>query len=225
MKKAFDSISLLMLEKALRRIKIPQILIKFIINLYKNRRMRVIMSYGLTKEFTAEDEIDQGEVIFPLVWQIFYDPLLERVQRDKDLGFIAKVSNLNANGIVESSSSIRQAVLAYADDTTWIATSKKQMERTIEIAEQFFYINDIEINGSKSKLVVLNSGLLGQDKNISFCKAKLVAEKKLCDVKFLGVYLSTSKELVNIKRIARSIVGTFVHILEKKGSQLANLAT
>ena len=64
--------------------------------------------------------------------------------------------------------------------------------------------------------MVLNSGLLGQDKNISFCKAKLVAEKKLCDVKFLGVYLSTSKELVNIKWIARSIVGTFVHILGKK---------
>ncbi|CAG8854852.1 14840_t:CDS:1, partial [Gigaspora margarita] len=49
--------------------------------------------------------------------------------------FITKVSNLNANRIVESSLSIRQAVLAYANDTTWIATSKKQMERTIEIAE------------------------------------------------------------------------------------------
>ncbi|CAG8814048.1 22174_t:CDS:1, partial [Gigaspora margarita] len=36
----------------------------------------------------------------------FYNPLLERVQRDKDLGFIAKVSNLNANRIVESSSSV-----------------------------------------------------------------------------------------------------------------------
>ncbi|CAG8854714.1 43222_t:CDS:1, partial [Gigaspora margarita] len=98
---------------------------------------------------------------------------LERVQRDKNLGFIAKVNNLNANGIVESSLSICQAVLVYADDTTWIATSKKQIERTIEIAEQFFYINNIEINSSKSKLVVLNSGLLDQDKNISFCKAKL----------------------------------------------------
>src|SRR5260364_312413 len=117
MKKAFGSVSLLMLEKALQRIKILQILIKFIINLYKNRRMRVIMSHGLTKEFTAEDGIDQGEVISPLVWQIFYDPLLERVQRDKNLDFIAKVSNLNANRIVESSSSIRQAVLVYADDT------------------------------------------------------------------------------------------------------------
>src|SRR5260363_88062 len=118
MKKVFDSVSLLMLEKALQRIKIPQILIKFFINLYKNRHMRVITSYGLMKEFTAEDGIDQREVISPLVWQIFYDPLLERVQRDKNLGFIAKVSNLDANGIVESSSSIRQAVLPYADDTT-----------------------------------------------------------------------------------------------------------
>src|SRR5260364_329095 len=121
MKKAFNSVSLLILEKALQRIKMTQILIIFIINLYKSRYMRVITSYGLMKEFIAEDRIDQGEVISPLVWHIFYDPLLERVQRDKDLGFIVKVSNLNANGIVESSSSIRQEVLAYADDTTWIA--------------------------------------------------------------------------------------------------------
>ncbi|CAG8855326.1 30688_t:CDS:1, partial [Gigaspora margarita] len=97
-----------------------------------------------------------------------FDSLLKRVQKDKDLDFIAKVNNLNANGIVKSSSSIRQVVLAYVDDTTWIATLKEQMKRTIEIAEQFFYINDIKINSSKSKLVVLNSGLLDQDKNISF---------------------------------------------------------
>ncbi|CAG8836950.1 14160_t:CDS:1, partial [Gigaspora margarita] len=64
-----------------------------------------------------------------------FDSLLERVQKDKDLDFIAKVNNLNANRIVKSSSSIRQVVLAYVDDTTWIATSKEQMERTIEIAE------------------------------------------------------------------------------------------
>jgi len=41
------------------------------------------------------------------------------------------------------SQKIRQAVVTFADDTTWIASSKKQLEETIKVAEEFFKFNDI----------------------------------------------------------------------------------
>ena len=68
MKKAFDSVSLTMMEKALKRIKIPDLTTKFLLNLYNKRKIKVITEYSLTKEFEARDRLDQGEVALPLIW-------------------------------------------------------------------------------------------------------------------------------------------------------------
>ena len=80
-----------MLELALQRIKVPERTIGFIINLFKSRKFRVITGVGLSEAITVEDGIDQGEVISPLAWRIFYDPLLVRVQKEKNLGYIVEV--------------------------------------------------------------------------------------------------------------------------------------
>jgi len=89
MAKAFDSISMESLEMSLNRIGIPTTLKTWIINLYRNRSMRIITSYGLTKPFTAGDGVDQGDALSPLLWRIFYDPMLVAVQsqNDRDPGY------------------------------------------------------------------------------------------------------------------------------------------
>ena len=43
--------------------------------------------YSLTKEFEAEDGLDQGEVVSPLMWYIFYDPLLYLIYKKEDLSY------------------------------------------------------------------------------------------------------------------------------------------
>src|SRR5260364_132493 len=120
--------------------------------------MEVITSYGMTERFTTEDGIDQGEVISPLIWRIFYDPLLVAIQRKENAGYKMEVRwsrNLQTNEMQVLTKQI--PVIAYADDTTYIANSKCDLEEILEIADDFYKINDIEINNKKSELLIIGA--------------------------------------------------------------------
>ena len=77
-----------MLERVLNRIKLSKKIVKLIIYLFKDRKFKVITENGLTNTITAKDGIDQGETISPLLWRIFYDSLLYKIQNNKDYRYI-----------------------------------------------------------------------------------------------------------------------------------------
>src|SRR4051812_9692776 len=93
--KAFDSIDVRMLELAMQRLKIPQGFIKLTLNLFTNRSNRVITANGLSDPYKVKIGIDQGEVISPLLWVIYIDPLL------------VTLNNINTTPYTISSSSSR----------------------------------------------------------------------------------------------------------------------
>ena len=165
MKKAFDSVSMVSLKKALERIKLPTKLIEIVMELYKNRKLSVITEFGNTEFIEAGDGIDQGEVLSPLIWRIFYDPLLCRIQEAK-LGYQMQSANLHKD-IDNSEAIIRVEVLAYADDTTWLTCNQKDMQKTVDIAQEFYRLNDIEVNPNKTELVVIKPGRKRNIKDLS----------------------------------------------------------
>ena len=86
MSKAYDRVNIFMLQKALQRLKIPDTFNSLITNLFTQRKNRVFTAVGTTSPYDVLIGIDQGEVISPLLWCIYYDPLLCKIE-SKHLGY------------------------------------------------------------------------------------------------------------------------------------------
>ena len=94
-------------------------MIKLTIYLFRKREVRVITENGLTNPIKAGDGIDQGETISPLLWRIFYDPLLYKIQENQNLGYTMECTwKPNLQTIEEKTIQLRKATVAFMDDTT-----------------------------------------------------------------------------------------------------------
>jgi hypothetical protein len=67
MSKAYDSVHIKTLEKALKRIKIPEQITNILLLILNNRTNAVITCHGNTEEYKVEDGIDKGDTISPIL--------------------------------------------------------------------------------------------------------------------------------------------------------------
>ena len=220
MSRAFDSIGMVPLRRALERIKIPELTITLLLNLFKNRKTRIITAYGLSDVLTAADGIDQGEVISPLIWRIFYDPLLCRITQDNTLGYKMSVQWPTGNLTTTTTHSLRTAGLAYADDTIWIGSSRPNAQRIVDISRGFFNLNDIDINGYKSYLMVINlPKSLPRDESyliIGKDRTKIYPAAKNEPIRYLGVWFTTSSSQKHQHNIVKEEILNITAALKSK---------
>src|SRR6266498_1004136 len=138
--------------------------------------MQVITAFGLSPWLKAEDGIDQGDSISPLLWRIFYDPLLSALQSDHQRGYQMNITwPTNVQSRAEwRSYNLTIPAQAYMDDTSFMGRNREDIQASINIANQFYSIHDIFINGKKCDLIVINllihkdlrSVTIGQDQTI-----------------------------------------------------------
>ena len=220
--KAFDTVNLDMLERAMARIKIPQKAITLIINLFKNRELRVITSLGLTDPFCAGDGIDQGETISPLLWRIFYDPLLCKIQDNQNNGYNMNCKwNPNLEKENTMALNLRCAAIAFMDDTTWVASSRDDMERILSDAREFYKANDSQINSSKSVLITINGdNQQPQSVHAGTNEEEVKPTENNTFARFLGIWIGNKNHKTNTKnRIEYEITNITRAIKRKKASE------
>ena len=143
--KAFDSIDINMLELAMQRLRIPQGFIKLTLNLFNNRSNRVITANGLSDPYKVKIGIDQGEVISPLLWVIYINPLLVALNNHN--------STLYTIFSNSTQSQVNTSTLAFMDDTTLISSSLNGLTDMLNIANEFYEMNNTKINFDKAELI------------------------------------------------------------------------
>ncbi|GET61695.1 RNA-directed DNA polymerase from mobile element jockey-like [Rhizophagus irregularis DAOM 181602=DAOM 197198] len=214
--KAFDSVDLKMLRFALERIKLPAFATKFILSLFMKRSNCVFTAHGITPSYRVRIGIDQGEVISPLLWVIYIDPLLTVLKNEMMDPYTLHAPSLS-NPLAETSpDGLRINNLVFMDDSTLISSSKSGMESMLSITEEFYQINNTSANHNKYVLitnslpptsapspspVVFDLQLSGLNKVPSISIVPISMNSSFC---FLGVWFNVagSRDFVK-KQVAR----------------------
>ncbi|GBC14866.2 hypothetical protein GLOIN_2v1485349 [Rhizophagus irregularis DAOM 181602=DAOM 197198] len=210
MSKAYDRVNIYMLRKAMKRIKIPEKLCNIIIGMFQGRMNQVFTPFGLTKPFEMMTGIDQGEIISPLLWIIFYDPLLDRL-RKSDLGFkISAKEQLDIYEGLTREKQIRFPACGYMDDTSFLTNNKLDMERILKIADSFYMLNDIKINKKKSALLIRfkEKKRLNNEINLQFGNKEIGIQpvQHNGSERFLGVWINMYNKNKHIQQQVKNEV-------------------
>ncbi|GET00318.1 hypothetical protein GLOIN_2v1824527 [Rhizophagus clarus] len=203
--KAYDSVNTTMLERSLKRIKLPSKLINLIMDIRLHRRNRVIVNNETTDEYKVEDGIDQGKTWSPLLWRIFYDGLLTRLNEIKeDTGYKMKVDKIQDTETyeIEKLESIYN-VSAFMDDTTLISSNKLKLEDMIEICHEFFEINDIKANVGKYELIKINNK---ENEDLFIKGEKITKVNHEEGNRILGIWYRHDNKRKNFKKKIKNII-------------------
>ncbi|GET50587.1 reverse transcriptase family protein [Rhizophagus irregularis DAOM 181602=DAOM 197198] len=140
--------------KNTRPITLLEVIRKSLVKLFYNRLASILASNEVLKGGNfAGLPGDQGEVISPLLWVIYIDPLLTVLKNEMMDPYILHAPSLS-NPLAETSpDGLRMNNLVFMDDSTLISSSKSGMESMLSITEEFYQINNTSANHNKYVLI------------------------------------------------------------------------
>lgn len=109
-------------------------------------------------------------------------------------------------------------ILTYVDDTTWVASSRVELQQILNKTKLFYEINDSQINVKKFKLLMINGG---KQEKIEGVRAGLKGEKvcpklEMDVIRYLGIYYTVKHQDKVIFNIIKRKIKTVVEILKWK---------
>ncbi|KAG9296142.1 hypothetical protein G9A89_014734 [Geosiphon pyriformis] len=148
--------------------------------------------FGLSGGYKVYDRLDQGEVFSPLLWRIFYDPLLCKIKRHEQLcKYWIDTKFVSKSGRIESSGGLTSyfSAGAFVDDMIWVGNCQASIQYALNIVSEFFVINNISINSEKTVAILINQGV--KVALLSICSQPISIAKKEEAHWYLGIFLST----------------------------------
>ena len=160
-KKAFDTVWHDGLFHKLQNIGISGNFLETLRCMYKNTSCAIKLGDQLTQFFPCKKGVRQGDPLSPTLFNIFLNDLFKELQDgDCDPVTLAKVNQENQeeeNNEIDATAEYFNA-LAYADDIVLLSTSKKGLQKALDITEEYCKKWRLTINHSKTKSMIFSRG-------------------------------------------------------------------
>jgi len=186
--KAFDRLNHAKLFEKLFNKGMCPLALRFIINQYNNQVMQVKWDSSISDKFNVCNGIKQGGVLSPLLFSVYMDDLLKKLEANKLGCHIGHRCS---------------GAFAYADDITLLAPTRQGMENMLKVCDKYAEDFDIQFNPTKSKLIHFGN-------NESSCPLDLKVAGAVisvvdCDL-HLGSYLCKDFQARNIADKSRDFI-------------------
>ncbi|GBC08208.1 hypothetical protein RclHR1_07970010 [Rhizophagus clarus] len=198
-------------------IKLPHRITSILCDLFTNCTNQVILSNNnLTSPFSMKQGIHQGEIISPLLWILYYNPLFLYINQQSNLYFHCSFNRIHH--VLHPESDTPQhfcsTVTAYLDDTSWITNDLDQLNKKLNIANSFYKMADIQVNLDKYKIITnvpkINSITLEvDDQSITLPIMKKTQSERLLGVQING-YNNQAPVIKKLKATVRAMLATIM---------------
>lgn len=182
--KAFDRVRYDKLFGLLIERGIPPIIVRVMLNLYERQCLKTHWRGFVSDEFRTSNGIRQGGVISPVLFCIYIDELLTRLERHGEGCWVGNQF---------------YGAIGYADDLTLLAPTVSGLSKMIKVCEDFSNEYNVKYNPDKT-VCMLFSKKDQPDFNVALNGKRLSWVK---NTKYLGNYLDsdmTEKTDVRMKR-------------------------
>ena len=134
--KAFDRVDFLKLFRLLLSRNLCPLMIQLLISMYVRQSMKVKWNGSTSHPFPISNGVKQGGVLSPVLFCLYMDMLLDRLQC---LGRGAHIGDLFVGA------------LGYADDLALVSNSVSAMDEMLAVCERFACEYSLKFNGTKSQ--------------------------------------------------------------------------
>lgn len=190
---AFDRVARHALFYKLSCLGVASRMINVLTNLYTDTYASVWNHEGLSKRFGTKMGGKQGCLLSPLLFSLFLCEIVDCLEGGVQLG----------DTIIK--------LLAYADDLVLLATDKVSLQRMIESVAEYFARWNLQLNLSKSKIMVFrNGGRPARHEVWWYNKEKI---EVVNSYKYLGITLSSNLSLDILKREIQKQNLLLIHLI------------
>ncbi|KAG9294237.1 hypothetical protein G9A89_021596 [Geosiphon pyriformis] len=173
--------------------------------------------FGLTDNYCMHNDLDQEKIFFLFLWCIFYDPLLCEVKHQKSVcEYRLNSYFISRSGRTESQTGLFSffTIGTFVDNTIWVGSSQSATQHILNVAGEFFQINNILINNDKMVAIPINSRV--NNSSLFISGSPISIAKKGESHQYLGIYLSTKDLLKPSLAKTHSDVCFFTNLVLRK---------